>query len=99
KGLGIPYSDTFESYPADSLAKYFADDAGGFDTQPCVDGHTGMCYKQAVTVNPIEWPIGSSSPPITVVGDPNWTNYQATVDADLQQSGNVDPIGRSDGVS
>ena len=98
-GLSIPYSDNFESYPANSLAKYFADDAGGFDTQPCVSGHTGMCYKQAVTTAPITWPLGSDSPPITVVGDPSWSNYQVKVDALLQQSGNVDVIGRSFGVS
>src|SRR5205814_439483 len=96
---GWQYLDNFESYPANSLAKYFADDAGGFDTQPCVSGHTGMCYKQAVTTAPITWPLGSDSPPITVVGDPSWSNYQVKVDALLQQSGNVDVIGRSFGVS
>src|SRR5205823_483376 len=99
RGLAIPYSDNFESYPAGSLAKYFADDAGGFDTAPCTGGHTGMCYRQQISTAPITWPLGSSSPPVTVVGDPAWTNYQVKVDALLEQSGNVDLIGRSDGVS
>jgi O-glycosyl hydrolase len=98
-GLAIPYADNFDSYPAGSLAHYFADDAGGFDTAPCANGHTGMCYRQEIATAPIEWPIGSSSPPVTVVGDPNWTNYQVKVDADLQQAGTADLIGRSEGVS
>src|SRR5207248_8794138 len=36
-GLAIPYADNFDSYPAGSLAHYFADDAGGFDTAPCAN--------------------------------------------------------------
>jgi O-glycosyl hydrolase len=97
--LALPYSDNFDSYPAGSLAKYISDDAGGFDVASCTGGHTGMCLRQQITTAPIAWPLGSSSPPVTVLGDPNWTDVKATVDVLLEQSGFADLIGRSNGVA
>ena len=58
-----------------------------------------MCYRQQISTAPITWPLGSQSPPITVVGDPAWSNYRVSVDALLEQSGSADLIGRSEGVA
>ena len=57
-----------------------------------------MCLRQDINIAPIEWPIGSSSPPVTVVGDPTWTDVKASVDVLLEQSGSADLIGHSNGV-
>jgi O-glycosyl hydrolase len=99
RGIALPYRENFDSYPTGSLVKYFADVAGGFDTSTCAAGRAGRCLRQQINIAPIEWPLGSSSPPVTVAGDPAWSNYQVSVDALLEQSGSLDLIGRSNGVS
>jgi hypothetical protein len=99
RALALPYTENFDSYPAGSLVKYFSDVAGGFDTHPCGGGRTGICLRQQISTAPIAWPIGSSSPPVTVTGDPDWRNYQVGADVLLEHAGYVDLIGRSAGVS
>lgn len=49
-----------------------------------------MCMRQVINLAPNEWPIGSQTPPIAVVGDPNWSDYQVSIDALLEQSGHID---------
>jgi len=95
----LPYSDNFESYPAGSLATYFDAIQGAFETAKCTGGHTGMCLRQVITQAPIAWGGASGTPPIVVVGDPYWTNYTVSTDAMLEQSGNIDLIGRLGMVS
>jgi hypothetical protein len=92
--LALPYSDNFESYPTGSLVKYFAAVAGAFETAPCTGGHTGQCMRQIINRQPIDWPIGSRTPPLVVAGDPGWSNYQVSIDALLEQSGTIDLVGR-----
>jgi hypothetical protein len=95
----LPYSDNFESYPAGSLAQYFAAMQGAFETANCTGGHTGMCLRQVISQAPIAWAGASGTPPLVVVGDPNWTDYTVSTDALLEQSGNIDLIGRLGMVS
>ena len=96
----LPYSDNFESYPAGSLAKYFSAMQGAFETANCTGGHTGMCLRQVISQAPIPWQgSASGTPPVVVVGDPNWTDYTVSTDALLEQSGNIDLIGRLGMVS
>jgi hypothetical protein len=95
----LPFSDNFESYPAGSLATYFDSIQGAFETAACTGGHTGMCLRQVISQAPIAWDGASGTPPIVVVGDPYWTNYTVSTDALLEQSGNIDLIGRLGMVS
>jgi hypothetical protein len=96
----LPYSDNFESYPAGSLAKYFSAMQGAFETANCTGGHTGICLRQVIGQAPIPWQgSASGTPPVVVVGDPNWSDYTVSTDALLEQSGNIDLIGRLGMVS
>jgi len=72
------YSDNFESYPVDSEASYFADQAGVweiFDTSP--DSH-GKVMRQVVTSRPIVW--ADDYIPVSVIGDDTWTQHDISSD-------------------
>ncbi len=92
-GLALPYSENFDGYAAGKLARYYSDLAGAFETASAGAGRSGMSYRQEITTPPIAWHSGSPTPPITVVGDPNWTNYKVSVDVLLEQAGYVELIG------
>jgi uncharacterized repeat protein (TIGR01451 family) len=90
----LPYHDNFESYPADATPKYISDLGGTFATAPCQGGRSGMCLRQVVSTQPVQW-NSVDNRPLTIVGDPaNWHDYQVGVDAMLEQSGSVDLGGR-----
>lgn len=91
--FALPYSETFESYTTGTLARYFSDLAGAFETAPAGGGRGGISYRQVITTPPITWHSGSPTAPITVMGDPDWSNYQASVDVLLEQAGYVELIG------
>lgn len=94
--MHLPYADNFNSYSAGSLARYVSDLGGAFQVEPCADDGpaadglaAGMCLQQMVTQQPVQWD-GTDNYPVTVVGDPSWTNYDASVSAMLEQSGYVE---------
>ena len=91
--LALPYNETFESYATGKLARYFSDLAGAFETASAGGGRSGIVYRQVITTPPIVWHSGSPTAPITIIGDPNWSNYQASVDVLLEQPGYVELLG------
>jgi hypothetical protein len=82
------YSDNFESYATGQITKYFSDINGAFESATCGGGRTGVCLRQVITTAPITWMTAPY--PLTVIGDNNLSNYQASVDALLEQSGTVE---------
>lgn len=91
--MRLPYGDTFDSYRAGSTARYVSDLGGAFQVEPCADDGPasrglagGMCLQQMVTQQPVQWD-GTDNYPVTVVGDPSWADYSASVDAMLEQPG------------
>ncbi|MCX5070228.1 ricin-type beta-trefoil lectin domain protein [Micromonospora lupini] len=90
--LGLPYSDTFESYSAGKLAKYLQDNQGAFETATCGGGRTGMCLRQASPMAPITWK--TLADPSTYGGNLNWNNYTVSADVMLEKSGYVQLEGR-----
>lgn len=84
----LPYSENFESYAIDDLAKYFADDGGSFQValSPDGDAKRGKVYKQWVQreagVN--RW--GTNTDPISYIGSPAWTSIEIKVDVRLGPS-------------
>jgi hypothetical protein len=88
--LRLPYSDNFESYSAGQIPHYFSTLNGAYETASCDGGRSGMCLQQVITKAPIAWMKGPD--PLTVVGDPHWTNYQVSTDALMKQSGYIDLI-------
>jgi hypothetical protein len=67
--LRLPYRDSFDEYKAGALPRYFAAAQGAFEAAPCRE-RSGMCMQQQIDLAPIEWPIGSPTPPLVIAGDP-----------------------------
>ncbi len=75
------------------LPRYFSDLMGAFETATAGGGRSGTVCRQVITTAPIAWHSGSPIAPLTVIGDPKWTNYQVSVDVLLEQAGYVELIG------
>ncbi len=94
----IPYSDNFKTGYAvgamPNIPKYFSTVEGAFEVENCVGGRSGQCVQQEIVTAPSQWNNVNLINPVTIMGDPGWTNYKVSVDALLQQSGSVDLIGR-----
>lgn len=92
-GLALPFKEDFTRYETGGkLARYFSDLMGAFETAH-VGGHRKIVYRQVITTPPIAWHSGSPISPLTIMGDPQWSNYQASVDVLLEQAGYVELIG------
>ncbi len=66
---------------------------GAFAVQPWVAGRAGKCLQQMAATKPIECQDDSDA--FTLVGDPSWTNYVVSVDAELAKPGVLELIGRA----
>lgn len=94
--LPLPYREDFEGLEPGRLAPYVSDVNGGFETAPCAGDRDGMCYRQLVTREPIDW-HGVAIPPLTLTGDPRWWgDYEVSADALLEEKGYVELLGRVD---
>ena len=89
--LKLPYRDNFKHYRTGQIPRYFSTLNGAYETAPCASPHKRMCLRQVISIPPITWMNGPD--PLTVVGDPNWTNYQVSMDALMEQAGYIDLIG------
>lgn len=91
----LPYHENFDEYTNGVTPRYFSDLGGAFQTAPCAGGRLGMCLRQVITQQPIQW-NSLDNFPLTVVGDPtSWQDYKVGVDALLEQPGNVELVGRA----
>jgi hypothetical protein len=90
----FPYSDNFEGTAVGKTPKYFADQDGAFEVAPCT-GRQGQCLRQVIRQHPIAW--GDISPdPFTFLGSGDWSDYEVSTDALLEEPGNVTLVGRID---
>jgi hypothetical protein len=89
----FPYQDNFESAAGQS-PKYFADQDGAFEVAPCT-GRQGQCLRQIIRQHPIAWG-GISPDPFTFLGSADWSDYEVSTDAMLEEPGNVTLVGRID---
>lgn len=93
--LNLPFVENFEGMQAGDLARYFSDINGGFEAVPCDGGRDGMCYRQMVSQQPINWNQSGLMPPTTMVGDPRWWgDYALAAKVMLEQPGHVELVGR-----
>ena len=92
--MGLPYTENFDQYAIGAIPSYFDAIQGAFEVDSCHGGRTGRCLRQMINLAPLEWPGGSPTPPLAVVGDPGWSNYSVSTDVLLEQTGYVDLIGR-----
>jgi len=90
----FPYSDNFEGTAVGKTPKYFADQNGAFEVAPCT-GRQGQCLRQVIRQHPIAW--GDISPdPFTFLGSADWSDYEVSTDAMLEEAGNITLVGRID---
>jgi hypothetical protein len=93
----LPYADNFDAYRTGTLAKYFSDMYGAFETTPCDAGRSGMCLTQLVPAEPIHWKP-TAGRPFTMLGSLDWTDYTLSTDILFEQPGSIDLIGRLTGM-
>jgi hypothetical protein len=90
----FPYTENFESTALGKAPKYLADQDGAFEVAPCT-GRQGQCLRQVVSLRPIAW--GDISPdPVTFLGSEEWSDYEVSTDAMLEEPGNLALVGRID---
>jgi len=89
----FPYAPDFGSSDRGKSPRYFADQNGAFEVQPCV-AQKGFCLEQVITRKPIPW--GPMPDPYTLLGSTDWTDYSVSVDALLEEAGDVTLLGRID---
>ena len=88
-----PYEEDFDSYPLGATPKYFQDQAGIFEIVRKSRGQ-GKCLRQIVDRKGIEWGLHLNPSPETFLGDPNWMDYEVSVDALIERPGFVSLFGR-----
>jgi O-glycosyl hydrolase len=92
--MALPYTDDFDSYGREKLARYFCDLNGGFETYPAAAGRSSYTYRQMVEQKPVSW-TNEILDPSTVMGDPRWWgDYVVEADVLLEEPGYVELIGR-----
>jgi hypothetical protein len=91
----FPYTENFESTPLGKTAKYFADQDGAFEIAAC-GGRQGQCFRQVVDQRPIAWL--TTPDPLTYLGSPDWTDYEVSTEAMIEEPGNVTLVGRIESV-
>jgi Glycosyl hydrolase family 59/Ricin-type beta-trefoil lectin domain len=91
-GLGLPYSDNFDSDTVGQQPPYLAQQQGAFEVEPCAGGRSGSCLQQQAPVVPIEW--DNNANPSTIGGNLSWSNYTVSADALMEQAGAVQLLGR-----
>lgn len=88
--LSLPYTDDFEysDYDTNYLAgrggapRYTTDQGGAFEVAD-IDGSNVLMQIITNDIKPKDW--GSTSLPITNLGDDRWSNYSVSIDAGFQQ--------------
>ena len=92
--LALPYREDFEHVDATRRARFYQDQAGAFEAQPCLGGRAGTCYQQMVHQQPVLWHNGGKLPS-TLVGDPGWWgDYEVSTEVFLPEHGYAELLGR-----
>jgi hypothetical protein len=89
----LSYLEDFESYATGATPRYFLDQAGIFEVVKRADGK-GKCLGQLLDRKGIEWPFHLDPLPESILGDPNWADYEVSADALIEKVGFVSLFGR-----
>jgi galactosylceramidase len=97
----FPYRDNFDGYTPGKMARYFAEQSGAFEVAKKPGG--GNCLRQTVSRRGIDWEAYPTPEPYTIIGSPNWRDYEVSCDARIESmpenSPRWPPAHRSAGVS
>jgi hypothetical protein len=92
--MQLPYTENFNEYSLGAIPRFFDNVQGAFEADSAKGGRSGICLRQQINTAPIMWGGGSPTSPLTVMGDPGWSNYGVSIDVLIEQSGYVELIGR-----
>ncbi|RAV27537.1 glycoside hydrolase family 30 protein [Sinomicrobium soli] len=93
----FPYTENFDGYKKDGMARYFIDANGVFTIADSGKGHKGNSLRQVVTEAPRMWHTRPLKQPLTEIGDIAWTDYRVQADVFMENPGKVMLSGRFDG--
>ncbi len=91
KPFPLPYTEDFESYDIGATPRYASDYAGIFAVTNRADGK-GKSLRQIIAQKGIEWQKNAF--PETFLGSLDWTDYEVSIDALIEQGGFVSLFGR-----
>jgi hypothetical protein len=91
KSFPLPYSEDFESYSVGATPRYLAEQSGIFEVAPRGDGQ-GQCLRQVTTQTGLEW--AAQITPYTILGEPNWRDYEVSTEVLLETNGAAFLYGR-----
>ena len=89
----LPYADGFEKAMPGKFARYFSDQGGVFEVAARPEGR-GQCLRQVVPRNGIDWNGHPTPEPYSLIGSPEWRNYEVSADALIEGAGSVSIFGR-----
>ena len=95
QAFALPYTESFDSYENDTLARFFTDQGGSFSVVKPDGAASGISGSRRAAGNGVlrQWtreppgknswggPKPSNPPPVTLVGGEDWQSYEACVDA------------------
>lgn len=93
----LPYTDTFDSYGNDTMARYFADQGGSFSVLTQLGG--GGVLAQVVPHKPGPNAWINDPDPVTLIGDLTWSNVSVFAQARLGTRSTVASGAGSDAAS
>jgi galactosylceramidase len=87
------YQEDFESCQPGTMAKYLADQGGGFEVAPR-QGGGGQALRQVIFRKGIPWVYHVNPDPETIAGNVDWRDYEVGMDALIEKAGYVVLFGR-----
>ncbi len=99
KGFPLPYHENYDHYSDQKkwgyLPYYHADICGVFEIADRPDG-AGKCLRQVLASKAQSW--APEWAPYTIIGDRDWTDYEASVDVYFDNGGWASIMGRVNNV-
>ncbi len=89
----FPYYEHFDKDPLGTSPKYFSDQGGAFEISWCRDINL-RCLKQIIDRPGVEWPTHKDYFPETIVGDPDWKDYDLSVKTRFRNGGSASLFAR-----
>lgn len=88
----FPYRNTLAAGGASGQTPYFSQMEGAYEERPCQGGRKGTCLTQVSPQPAISWAAWKQ--PAGILGDLNWSDYTASVEAYVPEGGTAQVLGR-----
>jgi O-glycosyl hydrolase len=88
----FPYRDSLADGGASGQTRYFSQMEGAYEERACEGGRDGTCLTQVSMQPAISWAAWKK--PAGILGDLDWSDYRATVQAFVPDGGTAQVLGR-----